>query len=524
MLAACSPDDDITQPTVSVNPTDLNLAAGTGESVTFEIRTDYSWSLTIEDGEDWLKTSSRSGTGKTTITLHTMSANESIAERSCIVVVTASNDGCEAKDTVRVTQAALWEPNCEADMSEDLHIVMCYGIAGTLTSSSNTSYVLYNVYERSRFNELRGNNEAIYQEATKSGSDWERINITSSGAPEFVYNDCEPGKNYTIVFIAFASNGKHGSINSQDFSTPSANDERSALATIMAHEGATTGVNEDGVSSSCYAWDISRGRTTTGYYTYICASTASFTTMEGHKGGYAEYHEPDGIKVAWKIFLDHISDNFSSHSTSFNYGSGVRKEYLFNESNNNATIYFSASPSDKYVQIVTWSRSSNGMCGLVYDMVYEVENGQLKTSSPYSFTVSTTSLSFEATGGTKTVSLGGNDNWTATCSDNAWISCQATGTSPATINITVSANNGSSRQGKITFKGTNSGRTYEVSINQKGNGSDNQGSTDVGRDEFDGDADIDNSSNDFGRDDFDDDTDIDNSTRQTGGFTDYTTI
>ena len=84
---------------------------------------------------------------------------------------------------------------------------------------------------------------------------------------------------------------------------------------------------------------------------------------------------------------------------------------------------------------------------------------------------SPTTLQFDASAGTKNISLTGNDNWTATSNATSWCTVSPTsGTAPGTIKVTATANSGtSSRTATITIKGTYSGKTITVSVTQKGN-------------------------------------------------------
>ncbi len=87
----------------------------------------------------------------------------------------------------------------------------------------------------------------------------------------------------------------------------------------------------------------------------------------------------------------------------------------------------------------------------------------------YTLNVSPTSVSFSAESGSQSVSLSGNDKWTAS-SSASWCTLSASsGTAPSTLTIKATANTQtSSRQATVTIKGTNSGKSVTIKVSQSG--------------------------------------------------------
>lgn len=93
-----------------------------------------------------------------------------------------------------------------------------------------------------------------------------------------------------------------------------------------------------------------------------------------------------------------------------------------------------------------------------------------KKDVDYTFDAQPTSLSFEAAAASKTVSVTGNDTWTASSSASWCTLSRSSDSGPATITVSVSQNSSSSaREATITLKGQNTQKTVTIGVNQKGN-------------------------------------------------------
>ena len=104
-------------------------------------------------------------------------------------------------------------------------------------------------------------------------------------------------------------------------------------------------------------------------------------------------------------------------------------------------------------------------------------------------TVSPTSLSFTEAGGSESISITSNTDWTVS-SSNSWCSVSTTsGNNNGTVTVTVGANTSdSSRSATITVKSSNGSVTQEVSVTQAAKTEE----TNIGRNDYDGDINLDN--------------------------------
>ena len=87
----------------------------------------------------------------------------------------------------------------------------------------------------------------------------------------------------------------------------------------------------------------------------------------------------------------------------------------------------------------------------------------------YTFDVQPTNISFGASAESRTISVTGNDKWTATSSASWCTLSKTSGTGATTLSVTVTQNTSSSaRTASITFKGQNTGKNITISISQVG--------------------------------------------------------
>ena len=107
----------------------------------------------------------------------------------------------------------------------------------------------------------------------------------------------------------------------------------------------------------------------------------------------------------------------------------------------------------------------------------------------YTLTVDPTSLQFGAGEETQSITVTSNDSWTVESSQSWCKLSVSSGSSNGTVNVTVTENTtASTRSAVITFKGTNSGVTREVNVNQD---QPNTGGT-IGIDEYGNDVNLNN--------------------------------
>lgn len=497
LFPACSGGGDEPEPTpqelsLSLNPSDLTFLSTKGDTKSLEIRTSANWSIVY--CPSWLSASSSSGNGTMTISLTTISDNNSSQELADQIEIKAVGNGQETSQKMAVKQLPDYETNCYARIMENGQLIMSYGMACVVDFGNNTQYFYYKVYTDAEYYNLKGNDNQFVQDAIKSGSGWTRVNIPSSGGVEICHDQCQPKTRYVFVTVSFSSNGNHGDIVASDFMTKPKEEE--PLATIKPN-GQVANEVHDGDTGPWYKWEVKKeSGTCSKYYTYACASDTEFDMMSNHKGDFGQYDERDGVKVAWNIWLEHKNDQ-TTHTTTFNKGNSGGREKLFRSYSEGSTQWLTAKTSDKYLQIVTWGvDENNNYSGIVYDVIYKVENGRLYpnpgSGDPDLFLdVSPTSLQFSAAGGSvesKTLSINSNTDWTVSSSTD-WCELDRTfGSNSGTVKVNVKANDTSnSRSALITITATSSGKYVEVQVTQDGKKVD----TVIGRDDYDEDKNLD---------------------------------
>lgn len=484
------------KPSLTLNPSNLNFTAERNDSKNLEIQTDadVSWVVYGNECEKWLSISSTQGQGRTTITLTTKDVNTGGKVSAEIEVVATNSKGGSTSKKLSVTRDGGIEENCFARIMENGKLIMSYGMACVIEYGNNTQNFYYKVYTDTEYNNVKGNNNQIVQDATKSGSGWTRVNIPSSGGVEICYDQCQPKTRYVFVTVSFASNGSHGEIYANDFMTKSKEEE--PLATIKPN-GQVVNEVHDGDTGPWYKWEVKKeSGTCSKYYTYACASDTEFDMMKNHKGDFGQYDERDGLKVAWNIWLEHKGDQ-TTHTTTFNKGNSGGREKLFRSYSEGATQWLTAKTTDKYLQIVTWGvDENNNYSGIVYDVIYKIENGRLYPNPGSGdpdliLDASPTSLQFSAVGGadeSKTITINSNIDWTVSSSKD-WCELDRTfGSNSESITVHVKPNDTSnSRSAIITITATSSGKYVEIHVSQDGKKID----TVISRDEYDDDKNLD---------------------------------
>ena len=505
MLYACGSDsggDDPdpvnpTGPALTVNPTDITFTYEKGSSRELSIKTEATWRIAYTPA--WLTASSSGGNGATTITFTTTSENASDEPKADQVEIEATNsDGGKTSVKVDVTQLEEYQKNCYGQVNEGAVLVMTYGFACAIECGNNTQYFYWTILPESDYNNIKGNNAQIIESSKK----WSRVNVPSELATEIIYDGCQANTSYYLVTVGYASNGLNGRIDAYSFTTKSA---EGPLAEATPNADVVTEVH-GGDTGPWYKWEVKKSGTCAAYYTYVCASDKELATMKNRKGAYGKYEAKDGIYVAWEIWKEHKSNQFT-HTTTFNTDNANGREQLFEAYLESATQWLTAKTSDKYLQIVTWGVDrSNNYSGLVYNVVYRIENGKVTggTVAPadpsvvgindyegdkdldmtYNTTVSTNTVVLEPTGDSKSIAVTSNDTWTAT-SNQSWCSVSpASGANNGNVTIAASANNSSTtRQATVTVTTQNGAQKLTISVSQAG-------SKFIGRNDYDGDKDL----------------------------------
>ncbi len=486
ILGACSGDPTPSDPDLSLSPSNLTFSSNKGDSKDLTITTSVKW--VVVHTPSWLNASSTGGSGTTKITLTTTSENQSEI-RSDVVEVKAINDeGKEISKEIAVSQMQIAEVDCEAYIPEgDNQMIMSYGMACVLECGDNTQYFFWKVYTATDYNKIKGDNDQIVKDAK---TNWTRENVPSTLHSEILYNDCQPDQSYYLVTVPFASNGGCGRINAMEFHTRPATAEE-PLAEVSIESNVIDEVH-DGDQGPWYKWEIKKNGTCFEYYTYACASDTEVETMKDRKSNFGDPDTKGGISLAWKIWKESKKDQ-ETHATTFNANNTGGREKLFRPYNEGATQWLTAKrATDKYLQIATFAKDKNSnWSGLIYNIVYKVENGRIigGTTSDYYLTISQSSLSFDANGGSQNINVTSNDSWTVS-SNQSWCVVSPTNYSNnGTFQIAVGQNTtNSERYVTITIKGTNSNISRTVTVAQAP--SEATDPTVIGRNDYDGDKNL----------------------------------
>lgn len=484
-LLACSGGgggDDLepTPPSLIVNPLDLNFSPSKGDAKSLEIRTDAdaSWTIYIDDVlSSKISLSSSRGTGSTTVTLTTKEENEEEVKGQLQVV--ATKDGLSTTKSVSITLESSLPSACkvsiqkEGETGNENMMIMSYGFACVMAWESNTYSFRYNIYTDTEFNSIRGNNDKIIAEATKTGTKWKEIIIPSSGGIEIVYDECKPNTAYEFVWIPYTQKGQHGQIDSKHFVTKGDTDDQ-PLATVTPVARVSYNDVQGGNSGSYYKWSVVQNRSSDSYFTYVCASATETETMKNRNESEYGINKPqDGVSVAWEI-LNTVRHGWNeSGVVDFNKNKSCR-EMLFTRSVKDGDFSFSYDSKDKYIQFVTWALDRSGnYSGMVYDVVYKVEDGKLipQPDTPDDvLSANPLSLRFQAASGTadvKKIKVTSNSEWTAS-SSNDWCHLTKTfGTNDGTIDVWCDENNITSERSATITITTKGGKYVEITVTQE---------------------------------------------------------
>ena len=471
VYAACG-DDDPVPPTLTLSPTNLTFENTVGNSNEVKITTGGGDQWEITSMPEWLRANATSGTGSYTVRFTTTSENADDNPRQGTIAIKATNSDGEASESIAVTQSAAdIATDCYAEPDQSAMLMMSYGMAFVVNYGDNTHYFLYNIYEESEYDKIKGSDDQIEQEATKTGTKWTRINIPSSGKVEIIKDDCQPNTRYVFTSIGYNKSGRRGRViktgdNLMTFDAGETTQPR--VSVKLQHE--IKRENHDGNDGPWYLWEVTKKGNTDRYYTYACAGPTSFETMKDYKGDFAILDEHNGIRVAWQIWLEHKS-NMMEHSTKFNGSNSDVKDKLFGEFGNSDTQWLGARSSDKYLQLVVWPVDRNGnYSGIIYDVVYKVNYPNIEGVDPDPYTTATpTSLSFGPDASSQAIDVTSNETW-AVSSNQSWCTVTPTsGSNSGSVNVAVTANtSNSSRSAQVTITGEKSGNRTTVNVTQDG--------------------------------------------------------
>lgn len=228
IAGACSDDKDepeippVQEITLSVSPSSLSLLSTQNSQVSFNIRSNTEWNIT--DVPEWINLSAISGDGDATITITTLSDNNSDEPRTAVIKVTAvgnetkAEEGYDAEEgtdtdsgnetlacNITITQMAKYAANCRVEFKDiftlansicfefDIQSDVSYFYAGFLTASTGG-----------------WPDSKIIETMTQNG---EKIYTPDEVKDQILGSDnVEPDTEYYLCAVAFDANGNQGAL------------------------------------------------------------------------------------------------------------------------------------------------------------------------------------------------------------------------------------------------------------------------------------------------------------------------
>lgn len=220
-FASCGDDDDHIGPVdekLEVTPTNISLLADKGVGATFVIKSNVAWS--IVNSANWLHISSTAGSGETSITVTSLSRNESDVERVADIVVRAGN----LSAVVKVTQlSALSSTKVTIDVGS--MVKLNYSVAFKQKYTKDVSYYYGGYLEKSQ--------SAGWTDERIVSTLMEMTMKTPSESKEdevMGISGLSSGTDYYFCTVAFNSKGEQGKLQKYEFRTPNYNSNRPSVA------------------------------------------------------------------------------------------------------------------------------------------------------------------------------------------------------------------------------------------------------------------------------------------------------
>ena len=230
-------------------------------------------------------------------------------------------------------------------------------------------------------------------------------------------------------------------------------------------ETLTANVKPDDATDKTVTWSTSDANIATvenGKVTAVKEGTATITAKAGEKSATCKVTVSKNVIAVAEVTLN--------------------KTELSLKEGESETLTATVKPDDATDKNVTWSTSDANVATVDNGKVTAVKAGSVTitakagdvsascvvTVTGVSITVSPASLSFLASGGTKTIQITCNGDWSVSGTPDWCTLSSTTGSGNATVQLTASANSNAQRTAQLTF--TCSGRTATVAVMQTGGG------------------------------------------------------
>ena len=277
---------------LSLNPTSITFESRQGDSKSFSIKCDKSWTMT--NCPAWLTPSSRSGNdGGTSVTLTTASANDTPDTRSGSVVIT---DGTITAE-LSVEQQNGRSADCKTTPANVLRMSndLCYNYQ----CGSNVKFFYDRLFVTQSM-KLRTEDE-ILASVQQDADMWSRTSSEDASQPVCYGPQLSPGTSYTIVTVSYDRNDRLGEIVKTEFTTKTSVNQPEVYANRLYFTG--SGYN------SYYGVEVQKGDNgyCSKYYVWAAAGELQTTWI---------FHEMPAA-LAWYLKRE-IAKNPTSHSTNIN--------------------------------------------------------------------------------------------------------------------------------------------------------------------------------------------------------------
>lgn len=193
---------------LSVTPSDINLLKNAYSSASFTISTSGLW--TAECPASWVNLSSKSGDGRTTVTVTALSDNDTAEKREAIITVKSG----EIVQQIAVSQEPKFVP-VYANVNIDDAVILASSYAIPITYEGDVSYYYGGVLSKSA--SAGWTDDKVISELTGKFS----ANKPGEDGQDLIYNTgFSANTTYIFFTVAFTAKGEQGPVQRVEFTTP----------------------------------------------------------------------------------------------------------------------------------------------------------------------------------------------------------------------------------------------------------------------------------------------------------------
>ena len=456
LLTAC-PKDSVPEVTMTVSSSDVTLDSN--NEATIRVTSNGKWTVTPR--ADWLTPYPSSGTGNRDVTIrgNENTGTETRIGRISIVDETGQN---EITVTVRQNPKSTPTPGNQPSINKTSMSFKAEGGEDSFDLTTNSSWTSQCDAGWITVSPSSGNGSrtiSVHANANPNAESRSGIITVKTGDSTFTVIVSQDGKegsayyvNVSTVSLSFDNTG------GSDSFTIDSNDECEVKQTNGTSSWLTVTTSDKIVNVT-----VKANETTTKREAQI--------TVTGKNSG---------VSKEVKVVQSANSYTFNVQTEILNFNSGISSQTIKVNGNDSWT----ASSNKSWCKVPS---SGNGNVTVTVDAnndpqersaeitikgdntgnTYIVKVNQ--SGVGYEFSISDSSLQFEASAGSKTLSVTGNDSWTASSSDTWCTVSPTTGQGGRDVTVSVTANTSTTdRNAKVTFRGTNSGKSFEVNVKQYG--------------------------------------------------------